>query len=265
MPTIHTVPDGAPLLWFQNDKRFWIGDDAWAPLPFDVGQSDDFNMHPGLTASTTIDAASNGLTLPTATIDLDDASSFPSSGFASIQGPPNEAGTSGAATTDWTIIHWTGKSGDQLTGCNATHEGLSADYQHGQLATGQTITVANVNIDLTTRPYLWNIMPYAWVDGIPFEVAAGDPGKLYMRWRAIDGVFNFPVWTDARVALGTTNNALSNDATPIQCPGQPGMESDGDVQRIEIRQYSGAARRVNKSGIETPIVMGVRASTELPL
>lgn len=80
----------------QRPYLFWSGrgiacpDGVWTPQPWNAPIDDPFNMSPGLhTLTTTVAAASDGTTLPTAgDITVGSTSGFPSTGFLAVTGPP---------------------------------------------------------------------------------------------------------------------------------------------------------------------------------
>lgn len=109
-----------------------IPNDAWHSIGF---TANDFTVGLGTfgTGSTTVAAGSNGVALPTGTINVASTAAFPSSGTILITGPP------GASTT--TMVAYLDKTATSFTGC---FDGS------GTLATGQSVVQPNTALTLAT-------------------------------------------------------------------------------------------------------------------
>lgn len=98
---------------------------------------------PVLTGVTTVTAGSNGVALPTATINVADTTNFPTTGTLSVQ--------SGLSTV--TAVAYTGKTGTTFTGCTGGT---------GTLATGYQVAIPVVYVDPQAA---WGQSPTAFESG----------------------------------------------------------------------------------------------------
>lgn len=226
-----------PYLWWRHLNPIAIVPDQWTPLVWNEPTSDDFRISPGLQSITTAVAASmDTLVLPQTEIEVDSTDGFPEEGWLVITGPPG-------AGVD-TVVSYTGLAAGppRFTGTDPGNT-----ISTGTLATGQTVTAANVEFDLSARGYLWNTVASVAMDNI-------DIGEWWgMRYAQDDGGFLLPV-TESNMA------GVNKTAQHGQCVMQPGSNL-GVTTRILIRHSCPSVRNVAVNGVQSPILMGAFMST----
>jgi hypothetical protein len=229
-----------PYAWFQNANDLMVPSGVWTPLPWQVYQSDPYELNPRLeAATTTIAAGSNGAALPQGTINVASTAAFASAGYLVITGPPG-------ANID-TVISYTGKTATTFTGCNSAYRGVGVGTGTGTLATGQTVAQGNVEQTATGGLYLGMFVCEVSFDSIPTTNYCG------LRLRQVDNFFNFAVATQHQPGM---NISKANGGQHVQMAVQPG-ENGTSTLRLEAYQNSGSAKAIIKDLIQSPSLMQV--------
>lgn len=122
----------APALKLRSAVNQSIPNDIYNPISFDTVDLNQGGLFTLNTSSTTITSGSNGVALPTGTINVVSTTGFDTLGSLSINGPPG----SGISTR----VEYTGKTGTTFTGCTVGN---------GTLATGQVVKPSNETITLS--------------------------------------------------------------------------------------------------------------------
>ncbi len=200
---------------------------------------------PGSYASTTVAAGSNGVALPTATINVADTSSFTSAGYLVINGPPG-------ANIE-TVVTYTGKTGTTFTGCNSIYRGLNVGIATGTLATAQVVRQANVEWDYPTG-YLWQIVVDIAMTSIPTA------SYCAVRLRSIDNFFNFAIFTTTDSGQNIATGSTVGEGQHILLTGQPGTLPTTPT-RIEVFHNSGSVKNSSVDGIQAPSIMQAMMSS----
>jgi hypothetical protein len=235
-----------PYCWWTHERDLAVPSGVWVPLPWNPSSTtyaDEFGLLPvlpGAVASTTVTSGSNGVALPTGTINVTDTTAFTSNGYLVIEGPPGAG--------DDTIVTYTGKTGTTFTGCNSGYRGGGTGIATGTLATGQTVRQANVEWVPPTG-YLWLVIVDIAMDLIPTA------SSMDIRFRQIDNFLNLSIFQSTCPGV--------NRASPGQhllLSGQPGLDAAAPA-RIEVRHDSGSVKLSRTDGIQAPSIMQAFLST----
>lgn len=174
----------------QRPYLFWSGravacpDGVWTPQPWNVPTDDPFGFSPGLqTLTTTVAAASDGTTLPTAgDITVASTSGFPSTGFLAITGPPQVlTGVTSSASTD------------RFT--KVAH-GLNANVRIKINGLSNTHGVSNLTQYFTRDVLADSFKVTATFNGTAIDLTSGDDTGLVVWTNAVDTVVSYTA-TDA--------------------------------------------------------------------
>ncbi len=215
-----------PYAFAQGSVAQAIPNNVFTPIGLDTNQADTDTIHVLNNSSTTVAAGSNGVALPTGTINVASAAGFPTSGYLLINGPP------GASTT--TIVKYTGGNGSSVGGIftsGTTFTGCTLGT--GTMATGQSVTPANETFTPVTLGLYIATAQVSW--------AVNATGNREIR--LVDN--GLPVGS---LSVPTTN--VANQNVPV--PGQPLFNAGGQVLHVEVRQTSGGVLNAVKDGIQAP-------------
>lgn len=122
----------APILKLRSSVNQSIINGGYAPLTFDTADLNQGGLYTFDTSSTTVASGSNGVGLPTGTINVASTAGFASAGSLAINGPP---GSGIVARVDYL-----GKTSTTFTSCTGGS---------GTLATSQVVKASNDTITLT--------------------------------------------------------------------------------------------------------------------
>jgi phage portal protein BeeE len=181
-------------------------------------------MHPLNASSTTIAVASNGVALPTATINVASTTGFDTSGFLVITSPTG-------ANID-SVVRYTGVTATTFTGCT---QGT------GTLATGQVVKPANHYV---TLPNLtgWGL------DGIvTFPAAGNTTGLLGVRFVGPPTFF---------LVGGTQHIGNPNAALTVSLATNFVQSAGAGTLALQMFQSSGATMTIPVDGIQAPLLGG---------
>jgi len=202
------------IVFWQSPLSQVIRNNTWEPLHFGslTTTIGDWGQVSG--PGTTIAAGSNGAILPQATIflasvanlDVPFTSAFPEFVVLTIGGKH-------------TVVSYTGinTGANTITGCTGGT---------GTMTTGDAVAKGNVNWHAPPGSVAAAVAEAAFVAN-----AAGDRG---IRYRAIDGVFNFPAGTKTERAANGIHHVQTNEQ-PASAPST----SPGSTMRVEVFQDSG--------------------------
>lgn len=251
--TVTAAGEGRPASWWLHPRDIAIPSGVWTPIPFGSTHStspgipgtDPYGISGMLTpftASTTVTVASNGVALPTATINVTSTSGFLSEGYLTITGPP-------ASGVD-TIVHYTGVTASTFTGCNTLTSRVQNNISTGTLATSQVVRQAVVDWTYPMPGYVMCVLDVA------FEF--NSTGARGVRFRSVDGAFNFAGSTQHAIAIPAASLA-GETGQHLQCCMQsapsPGGGDSGS--RTEAFQSSGGVLRIETDGIQSPSLMQI--------
>ncbi len=223
-----------PYTFWAHGSALAIPTGVWTPLPWNYVPTDEFGFSPALQGTaTTIASGSNAAVLPQATINVASTTGFLSSGYIVITGAPG-------ASTD-TLVSYTGKTGTTFTGCNSAYHSAGVGVSTGTLATSQVVTQANVEFYPPTG-YLWNTIACVAMASIPTT------SYCSIRFRAIDGTFNFPIATADFAGINLASGQH------IQVTLQPGYTSAAP-SRIEVFHNAGSVKNSVLISIDAPVLM----------
>jgi hypothetical protein len=216
----------------QAARTVALPNNVWTMVPLGTELVTDGTqnfMHPLNAASTTVAAGSNGVALPTATINVASTTGFDPSGFLVITGP------TGAGIDS--VVRYTGGGGGgtQFTGCT---------LGTGSLATGQVVKPANHE---ATLPNLssWNL------DGIvTFPAAGNTTGVLGVRFVGPAPFF---------LAGGTQHIGNPNAQVTVTLTTtfvQSVASGAASKLALQMFQTSGATLSIPVDGIQAPLLGG---------
>jgi len=202
-----------PLLFWQHPTAVTVPNNAWTPFPFNTIRSQTGTWSTYTAASTTIAAGSDAQALPQGTINVASNVAFSSTGYLVI--------TIGGTDR---IVRYTGKSGTtQFTGCTL---GV------GTMGTGNPVAQAQVTFNPITNSVAAAVAEVAW--------ASNATGLRGIRFRFMDGTFNFPGGTVVIPAVAATDPLLHTQSfeQPATLPAAvPSTPLTGTV--VEVYQSSG--------------------------
>jgi hypothetical protein len=192
---------------------------GWSPIAFNseiTSVPDVASWRPFSDVATAIAAPSNLAALPQATINVDSTAGFATPAGAPTINPEFCAVRVGATDR---IFGYTGKNATQFTGCT---------FGVGTLLTGQAVRQAHVNWQAPLGCLAAAVAELAWAAN-----AAGDRG---VRFRFMDGLFNFPGGTK-------TERACATQVHHVQSGEQPASPTPATWQAnpLRIEGYQDAA------------------------
>lgn len=223
------------ILFIQSPLSEVIRNATWEPVHFGTLTTVRGNWSLSTPGSTTIAAGSNGAILPQPTIFLASVDALDVPASATL--PEYVAITIGGKHT---VVSYTGINvgAKTITGCAGGT---------GTMTTGDAVAKGQV---------AWQAPPGSVASAVAEVAFAANPtNDRGIRFRFIDGLFNFPAGTKTERACATQVHHIQTGEQPANNP------APGQYLRIECFQDSGAALDIVFEALSAPRIVAIPIGT----